>query len=620
MGFAHFIRLSLLGSRFIFLCCLAAALVAVEGDLNRVRDLARHDDKKKAEAAKLAGAIADDAARSEAERFRARRMLPELLLGAGSIAEARESAKALAGLGARGAGYAAVCEGLALIKEGKGDEGIAQLRAQLKAEDAQVRAEAGWHLARLLSVEEKGKKQQPEVLAEVVTLGEAAGAALEDLRDAEQTLLLAQRAAERIKDTAAYERIQRLFLTPRLAEAIHPGQRDDHAGRLGRVLEESKRFDEARTLYAAQLAYSDTELPRWRYAIARTWEIEGDIAKAVEASEDVFMGSADPGYPASEAQRLVVDSLAADPARQASALLTWYMVENHPDVAKRLGQLLGGKDAKQVKLITDWYLHGSVGPDKKPGTADDIVDPKTGIQPATYPRRAATAATVPLTNGVLVRRRAALLAWAGRQAEVASLARWWLTHAGSAAEFGTVTETLARCAGNLGGDPALRSRELIFLAHGAKGPDGQACTADDLTDPLPPTPVFVPSPPSGDDHLLLQRLRTAAIGIAGDDRAQQQIRGDAFWTLMRIDRMYNTRPPAEEILPWLGANPFGVHEVLCASRIAKDGHVGGLPEVFAQLDASGWEKQPNWVKERRKGWNELLAALREGKPYKSWWP
>lgn len=605
----------------LLLCCLAVNLAAVEGDLNRVREMAGRDDKQKAEALKLANAIAEDAERPEAERFRAKRMVPELLLGLGKLAEARTAAAALAKAGdARAAGYAAVIEGLVLIKEGKRDNGLAQLRAQLRAGDAQAQAEAGKHLVRLLSVEEKGKKTPPEVYAEIVTLGESAGAVLEDLRDAEQTLQLAQHAAERSKDAAAYERIQRRFLAPPLLAAIHPHHRDDHAGRLGRVLEESKRFAEARTLYTGQLALADTDLPRWRYAIARSWEVEGDIAKAVEACEAVFMAEADPGNAGNEAQRLIVDSLAADPQRQAAAVLTWYGIENHPDMAKRLGQILGAKDAKRVKLITDWYLHGSCGPDKIAGNADDQVDPKLGIQPAQYPKRAATALTVPLHSGVLVRRRAVLLAWAGKQTEVASLTRWWMTRAGSAAEYGTVTETLARCTAALTGDAALRSRELVFLAWGKAGADSKAGTADDLTDPLPATPAFAPPQPSGDDAAMLRRLRTVAASVAGDDRAQQGLRGDAFWTMMRIDRMFDTRPTSEEILPWLGSNPFGVHETLCSARIAQDGHVGGLPAVYEQLEAAGWSKQPDWVKERRKGWDELAKALKAGTPYRSWWP
>lgn len=89
---------------------------------------------------------------------------------------------------------------------------------------------------------------------------------------------------------------------------------------------------------------------------------------------------------------------------------------------------------------------------------------------------------------------------------------------------------------------------------------------------------------------------------------------------MRIDRMFDTRPTSEEILPWLGSNPFGVHETLCSSRIAQDGHIAGLPAVYEQLEAAGWSKQPNWVKDRRKNWDELAKALKAGTPYRSWWP
>jgi hypothetical protein len=607
--------------RFLLLLCCLAIAAAVEGDLNRVRDLAGGNEKNRAEALKLAGAIAEDAARPEAERFRARRLVPELMIGLGQLAEARAAAAALAKAGnARATGYAAVLEALALIKEGRRDDGIAQLRAQLRAGDAQAQAEAGWHLARLLAVEEKGKKTPPEVFAEVVTLAEAAGAALEDLRDAEQALLAAQHAAERTKDTAAYERIQRRFLAPPLLTAIHPGQRDDHAGRLGRVLEESKRFAEARTLYTGQLALADTDLPRWRYAIARSYEVEGDIAKAVEACEDVFMAGADPGNAGNEAQRLIVDSLAADPQRQAAAALTWYGIENHPDVAKRLGQILGGKDAKQVKLITDWYLHGSNGPDKAAGTADDIADPKPGIQPAVYPKRAAAAAAVPLTSGVLARRRATLLAWAGKPAEVAALARWWMGQGRSAAEYGTITETLARCAVAMSGDASVRGRTLRFFAYGPAGEDGKAGTADDIADPLAGIAAFVPPVPAGEDAAALHRLRTAAAGVAGDDRAHPHLRGDAFATLVRIDLLFSQQPQPEELLPWLDQVPSGVHESMCAGRIARDGHLRGLPEVYAQLDAAGWSKQPNWVKDRRKGWDDLAKALQAGSPYRQWWP
>lgn len=610
--------------KLILLCLLGVttAAAAVEGDLNRARDLAGRGAKEKEAALKLASAIAEDAARPEAERFRARRLVPELLLNLGQIAEARQAAAALAKAGdARASGMAEVLEALVQSKEGKNDGAVAILRRQLAADDAQVKAEAGYQLAKLLSVEEKGQKTKPETYAEVAALAEAAGAALEDLRDAEQALLCAQRAAERGKDAVTYERLQRRFLAPPLLGVLPPHQRDDHSTRLGQVLEEGKRFAEARAIYEGLLGCADTALPRWRLAIARSWRNEGDIGRALTRYEDVFQADSDPLWFGTEAQRLIVDGLAADPPRQAAAALTWLeAVENNLEAAKTLGRIIGGKDGKRVKEIADWYTFGSAGADRLPGTADDLSDPRLGIQRAVYPGRLAAARAVPLSSSQLVRRRATLLLWAGRPDEVAALARWWMGHAGSAAEVGAIADILASCAVALSGDQAMRSRELRFLAFGPPGPDGQAGTADDLADPLPPTPAFTPPPPSGDDAVLLRRMRTVAVEIASDGLVQGGYRSAAYGAMLRIDLLFSQRPRSEEVLPWLNGLPFEIHETVCVNRIAEDGNLAGLPASYAQLDAAGWSKQPDRIKGRRKTWDDLRAVLQSGSSYKTWRP
>ena len=556
------------------------------------------------------------------DRASSRRLVPEATLSAGHPATARASTAARPQPGdARRTGLAEISKARAQIKEGKLDGAIALLRQQLASSDALVKAAAGYQLARLLAVDKKGNPTPAQAQTEVLALAEPASVDLEDVREAEQALLLAQRAAECIKDTAAYERTQRRFLAEPLLSALKPDAHDDHAVRLGLLLEDGKRFSEARAIYEGQLERTDTELPRWRVLLAQLCKNEGKIEEAVAKCEDVFMAAADAGSFAIEAQRLIIESLAADPQRQAEAVLTWYEAAgNNPDAARKLGQILGGKDAQRVKAIADWYVFGSNGADGRPGTSDDLSDPKLGLQRAVYPKRAAAALAVQLASGAQARRRFALLLWAGQPAEAAAVARWWMGQVRSAAELGTVADALALCAVALSGDPGVRIPELQFIAFGPNGADGKPGTADDLKEPLPALTAFAPPPPLGEDALLLRRLRATAARFAGDDRISFP-RPAAFGTLLRIDMLFDQRPQSEAILPWLRVLPVEVHEAMCAGRIAQDGNLAGLPGTFKQLDdAGGWTKQPDGVKARRKAWNDLCLSLRNGTSYRVAWP
>jgi tetratricopeptide (TPR) repeat protein len=596
-------------------CCSAA-----EGNIEKVRGLSRNKEvAKKEEAVAMAIAIAADPGRDEAERFRLRRMVPELQINAehpdqarATIAEWRKSGDR------RLVGLAEVAEALVLNAEGKPDEALALLRKQLGSGEKVVRAEAGFQLVQILSVDEKGKPVKGEAMAEVVGLAETAAAELDDPLDAKEALGIAQKAAERSKNTEAYERIQRTFLAEPMLGSLRNNERDDHVNRLGRVLEDSKRFDEARALYEHQLTLSDTDLPRYRTAIVWTWKNQGDIAQALAKCEEVFIPEADPGYFAIEIQKFLIENLKDDPQRQAAATLNWLQAEPHQDAAKRIGEILSDKDAAKVKTITDWYLFGSDGADGKPGTGDDLKDPKLGLKPIEYPGRVAAARSIPTDSGLQARRRIQLLLWAGKPVEAASVTRWWLGFARTSAEAGNVTDLLARCAVAVSGDASQRRAELRYLAFGPDGEDGKPRTADDLKDPLADIPVYAPSGYTGEDQTLLTRLREATAILAGDETVRE--RNDVFGTMVRVDMLLNRVPQTEEVLPWLRHNPHGVHDMVCMARIAKDGHFAGLPQTFNLLDANGWSEQPDWVKNRRKDWAALYDKTRSGEVHKSWWP
>ncbi|MBN8527335.1 MAG: hypothetical protein J0M02_18540, partial [Planctomycetes bacterium] len=117
----------------------------------------------------------------------------------------------------------------------------------------------------------------------------------------------------------------------------------------------------------------------------------------------------------------------------------------------------------------------------------------------------------------------------------------------------------------------------------------------------------------------LRRLRAAAARLCSDDRAQGGVRGNALGTVLRIDMLFSTRPSPDELLSWYDGNPGGIMDLLAADIFARDTHLGALPEVQRQLDTLGFDKQPDWIKGKRKTWPEVQAELRQGKPSKAWW-
>lgn len=635
--------------RLTLLLCALASLAAGDpppAEMRRVRELAT-GGKSKDEAVAMCVRIADDDKRPADERARARRLLPVLLLNAGHPAEAKAEAARLvaAAPGQRQpAGLAEVLDAMILAKDKRADA-ITALRALAGDADPLVKARASYQLAHLLSQTDKGKPAPAEAQAEVLTLAEAAAASSDDPWDARQALRLAREAAERARDMPGQERVLRTTLRDPVLTIIDARERDDTTARLGTVIEEGKRFADARALYEAEIARATAALAavraeaakldprlvndrsnaaigaqaRWRLALCRAWKNEGDLAQAMQRAEDVYSADSDPNYEWHMAQATVIECLAAEPDKALAAARTWYEANGGGDGMKTYARLCAKGDGKQEKVLLAWLEHGSTGPDGIAGNADDLADPKIPTTRASYPARAIIARSIPLNSGYRARRRANLLLFAGEPAEAAAVVRWWMGQTHSAGEVGALAEVLSRCAAALSSDPAARRRALRYLADGPAGPDAKPGTADDLSDPLPGIAACAPPAPAGDDAVLLRRLRAAAARVAGDDRAQGNLRGNALGTVQRIDQLFSAMPNTEELLSWYEGNPGGIMDALAADRFAKDGHLAGLPEVQRMLDGLGFDKQPDWVRGRRKSWPDVQAELHEGKQSKAWW-
>jgi hypothetical protein len=634
----------------LLLCCLAS-LVAGDpppAEMKRVRELAA-GGKSKDEAVAMCVRIADDDKRPADERARARRLLPVLLLNAGHPAEAKAEAARLvaAAPGQRQpAGLAEVLDAMILAKEKeKRSDAITALRSLAGDTDVLVKARASYQLALLLSQTDKGKPAPAEAQAEVLTLAETSAAGSDDPWDARQSLRLAREAAERARDLAGQERILRVSLRDPVLSIIDARERDDTTARLGTVIEEAKRFAEARTLYEAEIARASaaldavraeaakldprqvndrsnaaiSALARWRFMLCRSWKNEGNLGKAMLTAEDVYSADCDPNYEWNAAQGTVIECLAAEPDKALAAARTWYEANGGGEGMKTYARLLAKGDGKQEKALVAWLEHGSAGPDGITGTTDDLADPKIPTARASYPARAALARSIPLDSGYRARRRANLLLFAGEPAEAAAVVRWWMGQTRLPGEVGSLAETMSRCASAVSSDPATRRRTLRYLADGPAGPDGKSGTPDDLADPWSGVTAYAPPAPTGEDAVLLRRLRAASARIAGDDRAQGNLRGNALATVQRIDMLFSARPSTEELLSWYEGNPGGIMDALAAGRFADDGHLANLPDVLRLLDGLGFDKQPDWVRGRRKGWPDLQAELHAGKQSKAWW-
>lgn len=632
----------------LLLLCALASLAAGDpppAEMKRVRELAG-GGKSKDEAVAMCVRIADDDKRPADERARARRLLPVLLLNAGHPAEAKaEAARQVAAApGQRQpAGLAEVLDAMILSKEKRADA-ITALRKLAGDGDALVKARASYQLAVLLSQNDKGKPAPAEAQAEVLVLAEASASGSDDPWDARQALRLAREAAERAKDPAGQERVLRTTLRDPVLAIIDARERDDTTARLGTVLEEGKRFADARAIYEAEIARATAALAavradakldprvvnersnaaiaaqaRWRFMLCRSWKNAGDLAKAMLTAEDVYSTDCDPNYEWHAAQGTVVECLAAEPDKALAAARTWYEAGGGGEGMKTYARLLAKGDGKREKILVAWLEHGSAGPDGVAGNADDLADPQIPTARASYPARATLARSIPLNSGYRARRRANLLLFAGEPAEAAAVVRWWMGQTRSAAEVGALAEVLARCAAARSSDPAARRRALRYVADGPAGPDATMGTADDLADPLAGIGAFVPPAPTGEDAVLLGRLRAAAARIAGDDRAQGNLRGNALATVQRIDQLFSAVTSTEELLSWYEGNPGGIMDALAANRFAQDGHLANLPEVQRMLDGLGFDKQPDWVRGRRKSWPDVQAELHEGKQSKAWW-
>lgn len=137
-----------------------------------------------------------------------------------------------------------------------------------------------------------------------------------------------------------------------------------------------------------------------------------------------------------------------------------------------------------------YQVHGPAGPDRKPGTPDDIANPLAGLAPKADPARDKVfeAAIAARRKGrTAADRRAAgwlYLLWGKPRNALAEFKRAFALCSLEPAELGRAAQDIALGLKALNATPVGMDAFAEFQRHGPNGPDGKPKTADDLKDPL----------------------------------------------------------------------------------------------------------------------------------------
>lgn len=135
-----------------------------------------------------------------------------------------------------------------------------------------------------------------------------------------------------------------------------------------------------------------------------------------------------------------------------------------------------------------YQVHGPAGPDKKPGTPDDLPNPLAALAPKADPEldklfEAAIAARPPSVAGHRARGWAYLV-WGKPKQALGEFKRAFALCSLEATELTRAAQDVALGLKALNATPVGMEAFAEFQRFGPNGPDGKPKTADDLTDPL----------------------------------------------------------------------------------------------------------------------------------------
>ncbi|MBM4031381.1 MAG: tetratricopeptide repeat protein [Planctomycetes bacterium] len=135
-----------------------------------------------------------------------------------------------------------------------------------------------------------------------------------------------------------------------------------------------------------------------------------------------------------------------------------------------------------------FQAYGPAGPDRKPGTPDDIVNPLEGLVAKPDPERdklfEAAIAARPRTVPGLRARGWLYLLWGKPRPALAEFKRAFALCSLETAELTRAAQDIALALKALRGTPVGMEAFAEFQRHGPHGPDGKPKTPDDLKDPL----------------------------------------------------------------------------------------------------------------------------------------
>ncbi len=139
-----------------------------------------------------------------------------------------------------------------------------------------------------------------------------------------------------------------------------------------------------------------------------------------------------------------------------------------------------------------YQANGPAGPDRKPGTPDDLANPLAGLEPKPDPERdklfesalaAALKSSAPFATRHRVRGWVCLL-WGKPKNALAEFKRAFALCPLDATELGRAAQDVALGLKALNATPVGMEAFAEFQRYGPNGPDGKPKTADDLKDPL----------------------------------------------------------------------------------------------------------------------------------------
>ena len=160
------------------------------------------------------------------------------------------------------------------------------------------------------------------------------------------------------------------------------------------------------------------------------------------------------------------------------------------DGIQQLSMMLKAKDGNlsRVNRFLEYQKFGKAGPDKKPGTDDDLSDPIADIVSPSDPVRDKKfheyVENLPTDWQGLMRRAMVYRIWNRPKEALAALNHAYRICPYEQKALQTVTDQLVTVLVHVTGDPKAGDKFVAYQQYGPAGPDGKMKTPDDLTDIL----------------------------------------------------------------------------------------------------------------------------------------